>query len=484
MQQLPKVLLVEDTPMLAMTYQHYLKDEPIELLTVTTGKEAMATIDEFFPQLLLLDLKLPDMDGQEVLQWLSSEHPSVTVVVMTAHSSVNVAVDVMRLGAKDFLEKPFDAARLQTTVRNMLEQHRLQHIVQQLKTFERQKYHGFVGSSLVMQAVYRIIDAAASSKATVFITGESGTGKEVCAEAIHKQSPRKKKPFIALNCGAIPKDLMESEIFGHIKGAFTGAISERSGAASLADGGTLFLDEICEMDMELQTKLLRFVQTSCFQKVGSGKQEQVDIRFVCATNRDPLAEVAAGRFREDLYYRLHVVPIHLPPLRDRDEDIIEIAEHFLKNYAAEEGKQFNCFSAKVLARFLSYEWPGNIRQLQNVIRNILVLHEGVAVEPFQLPPPLDQVSDTSETLGRMQQRVDHSAQNTIEPKAERISADNLSVVLAARVMGEIRPLAQLEREIIEQAITLCDDNIPQAARYLDVSPSTIYRKKQTWENNA
>ncbi|MGF1756755.1 sigma-54 dependent transcriptional regulator [Photobacterium sagamiensis] len=483
MQQLPKVLLVEDTPMLAMTYQHYLKDEPIELLAVATGKEAMATIDEFLPQLLLLDLKLPDMDGQKVLQWLSNKHPSVTVMVMTAHSSVNVAVDVMRLGAKDFLEKPFDAARLQTTVRNMLEQHQLQHIVQQLQTFERQKYHGFIGSSLAMQAVYRIIDAAASSKATVFITGESGTGKEVCAEAIHKQSPRKKKPFIALNCGAIPKDLMESEIFGHIKGAFTGAISERNGAASLADGGTLFLDEICEMDMELQTKLLRFVQTSCFQKVGSGKQEQVDIRFICATNRDPLTEVAAGRFREDLYYRLHVVPIHLPPLRDRDEDIIEIAEHFLKTYAAEEGKQFNCFSAKVLARFLSYEWPGNIRQLQNVIRNILVLHEGVAVEPFHLPPPLDQVCDTSETLGRMQQRVDHSALNNIEPKAGRISADNLSVVIAARRMGEIRPLAELEREIIEQAITLCNDNIPQAARYLEVSPSTIYRKKQTWENN-
>ena len=483
MQPLPKVLLVEDTQMLAVTYQHYLQDESIDLQTVTTGKDAMAAIDEFLPQLVLLDLKLPDIDGQDVLEWLASKHPSVTVVVMTAHSSVDVAVDVMRLGAKDFLEKPFDAARLKTTVRNMLEQHKLQHIVQQLQTFERQNYHGFVGSSLAMQAVYRIIDAAAPSKATVFITGESGTGKEVCAQAIHQQSQRKDKPFIALNCGAIPKDLIESEIFGHIKGAFTGAVTDRKGAASLADGGTLFLDEICEMDMELQTKLLRFVQTSTFQKVGSGKQEQVDIRIICATNRDPLAEVEAGRFREDLYYRLHVVPVQLPPLRERDEDIIEIAEYFLNIYSKEEQKQFKGFSNDVLVRFLSYEWPGNIRQLQNVIRNIVVLHSGNQVELFQLPAPLNQVQDTAETVERMSRRAQHQKPAVKEQERMPSLPRGASVMLEACTMAEIKPLAQIEREIIEQAIALCNGNIPAAARQLDVSPSTIYRKKQAWENS-
>ncbi|MCP4276352.1 MAG: sigma-54 factor interaction domain-containing protein, partial [Gammaproteobacteria bacterium] len=208
------------------------------------------------------------------------------------------------------------ASRLKTTVKNALERSRLQHIVDDYQSvFERKGYHGFIGSCLPMQAVYTILDAAASSKATVFITGESGTGKEVCAEAVHAQGDRAAKPFIALNCAAIPHDLMESEIFGHVKGAFSGALSERQGAASLADGGTLFLDEIGEMSLDLQTKLLRFVQTSSFQKVGGSKLEKVDVRFICATNRDPLEAVSNGQLREDLYYRLHVIPVHLPPLR-------------------------------------------------------------------------------------------------------------------------------------------------------------------------
>ncbi len=460
-----RVLLVEDSLPLAAIYQQYLKDEPIQLAHVDSGEAAKTAIARKPPHLVLLDLKLPDMPGQEILQWMRQEGFPSTVAVITAHSSVDVAVDVMRIGAEDFLEKPIDANRLKTTVRNLLERTRLQHLVEDYQsTFERETYHGFIGSSLPMQAVYRIIDAAAPSKATVFITGESGTGKEVCAEAVHRQSPRADKPFIALNCGAIPRDLMESEIFGHVKGAFTGAASERKGAASLADGGTLFLDEIGEMDMDLQTKLLRFVQTGRFQKVGSGKEENVDIRFICATNRDPLEAVAEGRFREDLYYRLHVVPVQMPALRERGDDIIAIARQFLLSYAEEEGKGFKDFDPEVEVILRHFNWPGNVRQMQNVIRNIVVLHDEATVKLHHLPPPLNTVMDGDKLAELVKPRP---AQEPPEP--------------APATSGlTIKPLAQVERETIEQAIDLCQGNIPKAAALLEVSPSTIYRKKQAW----
>lgn len=392
MKDLPHVLLVEDTASLALTYQQYLRDEAIELTHVENGTDAKRAIATTPPELVLLDLKLPDMEGQEILRWIQAEGFPTAVVVITAHGSVAVAVEVMRDGALDFLQKPFDAARLQTTLRNALKHNHLQHLVEDFQeTFEREHYHGFIGASLPMQAVYRIIDAAAPSKATIFITGESGTGKEVCAEAIHKQGPRRDSPFIAINCGAIPHDLMESEVFGHIKGAFTGAANERKGAATLADGGTLFLDEIGEMDMDLQTKLLRFVQTGSFQRVGDSAEIKVEVRFICATNRDPLEMVEVGSFREDLYYRLHVVPLHLPPLRARGDDILIIAHHFLTTYAKEEGKSFSELSPEVEVMLRRYTWPGNVRQLQNVIRNITVLHDDSKVTRNHLPPPLNTV---------------------------------------------------------------------------------------------
>ena len=246
-----------------------------------------------------------------------------------------------------------------------------------------------IGRSPAMQSLFELLPVVADSDSTVLINGESGTGKEVCAEAIHKQGNRAGKPFIALNCAAIPHDLMESEIFGHVKGAFTGAASNRKGAALLADGGTLFLDELAEMDMDLQSKLLRFIQTGTFQKVGGTEYESVDVRFICATNRDPLQAVADGRLREDLYYRLHVVPIHLPPLRSRGDDILAIAMHFLLKYSQEEDKEFRGFSPEVEIILRNYNWPGNVRQLQNVIRNIVVLNNDTSVTLSHLPPPLN-----------------------------------------------------------------------------------------------
>lgn len=460
----PSVLLVEDNAPQARLYQQYLKDEMISFTHVDTGKDAKAFITAQPPDLVLLDLQLPDMDGQEILHWILEEDYPCSVIVITGHSSVNVAVEVMQTGAADFIEKPFNASRLRTTVRNLLDRSRLQHLVDDFQTtFERKTYHGFIGSSLPMQAVYRIIDAAAPSKATVFITGESGSGKEVCAEALHKQGGRAEQPFITINCSAIPRDLMESEIFGHIKGAFTGAAAARDGAASMADGGTLFLDEIGEMEMELQTKLLRFIQTSSFQKVGSSKQENVDIRFICATNRDPLQAVADGHLREDLYYRLHVVPLHLPPLRERGDDIMEIAHHFLITCAKEENKEFVKFAPDVEVILRSYNWPGNVRQLQNVIRNIVVLHDNKIVTLAHLPPPLNTSLNDNELSHLV--RTQQSAEITEYPQHEE----------------PIKPLASVERDAIERAIDICDGNIPRAAALLEVSPSTIYRKKQGWD---
>lgn len=469
-----KVLLVEDSVSLTATYQEYLRAEPIELIAVSTGESAKAFIVENLPDIVLLDLKLPDISGEEILRWVIDEGFPTAVIIITAHGSVDIAVEMIRLGAHDFLQKPFDATRLKTTLHNVIENTRLKHLVENFATtFERDHYHGFIGASLPMQAAYQIIDAAAPSKATVFITGESGTGKEVCAEAIHKQSRCKQGPFIALNCGAIPRDLMESEIFGHMKGAFTGAVNERQGAASLANGGTLFLDEIGEMDLDLQTKLLRFIQTGIVKKVGSNKEEQVDVRFICATNRDPLEEVSAGRFREDLYYRLNVVPLHLPPLRERGDDIILLAKHFLKIYIKEDNKSFNHFSDEVDMILRHYPWPGNVRQLQNVIRNIVVLHNGETVLQKHLPPPLDSVSII----------------DNITPKPVSITPSQYATSAVAPLADSqeciekvgVRPLADVERQVIEEAIEYCKGNIPKAAALLEVSPSTIYRKKQAWD---
>ncbi|RYI86808.1 MAG: sigma-54-dependent Fis family transcriptional regulator, partial [Acetobacteraceae bacterium] len=330
------------------------------------------------------------------LRTLRGEGSETAIIVITANASMNTAVEVMRAGATDFLPKPYPKAKLVFTLQNAMEKRSLVIEKRALETelqevraaSSRQSFIGFIGGSPAMQAVYRTIESVAASRANIFITGESGTGKELAAEAVHKASPRAGKPFIALNCGAIPRDLIESEIFGHVKGAFTGATDTRLGAAKSADGGTLFLDEIGEMPLEAQVKLLRFVQTGSFQPVGGSRAEKVDVRFVCATNRDPLAEVEAGRFREDLYYRLYVVPIELPPLRARGQDVLLVARAFLTQFAREERKRFRSFTPEAERAILAYPWPGNVRQLQNVVRNVVVLHDGDRVEPAMLPATL------------------------------------------------------------------------------------------------
>jgi DNA-binding NtrC family response regulator len=332
-------------------------------------------------------------------------------------------------------------------------------------------FAGLAATSEPLLVIYGLFGSIARSTATVFITGESGTGKDVCARAIHAHSTRAAKPFVPLNCAAIPRDLLESEVFGHLKGAFTGALSDKPGAAAVADGGTLCLDEVCEMDLSLQTKLLRFLQTSTIQPVGAARPKSVDVRIVCATNRDPLAEVRAGRFREDLYYRLHVVPIQMPPLRGRHEDILRIAEASLAEYARLEGKQFSGFDLTAAEILANHPWPGNVRQLLNVIRNAVVLHDGTLVEADMLPVEMLQATPTAPLPSVP--RIEPFSLHRQDPDPDDPARGHLAPLVGL-------PLAEVEREFIEATIAHCGGSIPRAAKILQLSPSTIYRKIENW----
>ncbi|EGQ9302229.1 sigma-54-dependent Fis family transcriptional regulator [Vibrio vulnificus] len=489
-----KVLLVEDSTSLAILYKQYVKDEPYDIFHVETGRDAIQFIERNTPQLVILDLKLPDMSGEDVLDWINQNDVPTAVIIATAHGSVDIAVSLMNKGAEDFLEKPIKADRLKTSIAVHLKRAKLEHLVENIQSrFDRPRYHGFIGACLPMQAVYKTIDSVAPTTASVFINGESGTGKEVCAEAIHKQSLRKDQPFIAINCGAIPRDLMESEIFGHLKGAFTGATTDRKGAAMLANGGTLFLDELCEMELEMQKKLLRFLQTGTFTPLGGSKEIKVDVRIICATNRDPLKEVEEGRFREDLYYRVHVIPIEMPPLRERGNDIVELANHFLKTYAKEDGKKFNSISKEAQSILKKYNWPGNVRQLQNIIRNIVVLNDDNQLNMEHLPAQLTTKPQTVKEPAKLstppqpvqaviqEMRNGHEALNHHSLETQTSKANPLAHNAFHHSDGSIRPMWQIEREAIQNAIAFCDGNVISAAVMLELSPSTVYRKKQAWE---
>jgi two-component system repressor protein LuxO len=377
------------------------------------------------------------------------------IVVTSRKGSVSIAVEAMRGGADDFVVKPYHPADLARRIANLIRMEASRELPASPPDVagDAEGFEGFIGASDAMRQLYDQIGRIAPSKAPVFITGESGTGKEVSAEAIHARSDRASGPFIALNCNAIPKELMESEIFGHVKGAFTGAHEERAGAAELAHGGTLFLDEICDMDLALQAKLLRFVQTGSVRRVGDIRLRHVDVRFVCATNRDPASDVATGRFREDLYYRLHVLPLHLPPLRERAGDVVRLARAFLARYAEEEGRAFAGFTPEAEAAIEEFAWPGNVRQLQNVIRRVVVLHNSEYVSAEMLPfSPDGGAPEAARDLGSL-------------PRTESPA---------------IAPYRTQEQKIIEKALAAFGGNAQKAAAALEIAPSTIYRKLQGW----
>ena len=468
----PAVLLVEDTLSLQMVYRSILATAGHRVAVAATAEDGLEQFRTHRPMVVLLDLILPDRDGLAVMQDIQAIQPETRVIAITANGSVNRAVEAMRAGAHDFLVKPFDEGRLLSAVQNALAEAGPRDAVKPVDpaapaTRSRDagrvtEGSGFIGSSDAMKRIHGTINSVARSMATVFITGESGTGKELCALAVHANSNRANGPFIALNCGAIPQDLLESEVFGHMKGSFTGAISDKPGAATAADGGTLFLDEVCEMAPALQTKLLRFLQTSTVQPVGATRPRKVNVRIVCATNRDPLDAVRRGHFREDLYYRLYVVTIHMPPLRDRGQDILEIAEAALSRFAQEEGRDFHGLDPAVRNLMLSHSWPGNVRQLLNVMRNVVVLNQGGWVTPEMLPPGL-----TDEDR---------------EPEAQGQTLPSPGILTPDSLLG--LPLAEAERRLIEATLALHGGSIPKAARVLDVSPSTLYRKIEAWAAKA
>ena len=383
-----------------------------------------------------------------------------TTIATSANVSLTTAIAAMKGGAVDFLPKPIGAKalieRLEAAVAGWWPEADARPAMP-TATLRGTDFAGFIGQSAAMRAVYDQIRRMAPSRAPVFITGESGTGKELTAEAIHGFAGAARKPFIAINCSAIPKDLMESEIFGHVRGAFTGASENRAGAAELADGGTLFLDEVTEMDLGLQAKLLRFVQTGTLRRVGGSETKQVEVRIVSATNRDPFADVATGRLRADLFYRLHVLPIHLLPLRERREDIMALAEAFLARFAEEEGRAFTGFEAEAAAMLRAHAWPGNVRQLANVIRRVVVLDDGTAVSAAMLPEPIRATE-----AGAFLSPSDRSLQG----------------------QHPVRPYHEQERAILKAAIAAFDGNIARAAAALEISPSTIYRKLQSWSAGA
>jgi two-component system repressor protein LuxO len=506
-----RILIVEDTPTQAELARAMLGGLGHEIRLAETAGAAFGIAQSWAPNAILLDLELPDYSGIDLMRQLRSAGIDAAVIVITANGSINVAVEAMREGAVDFIVKPFSKARLAVTLSNSLEKRALAAQLRNARArLERDRFFGFIGASAAMQAVYRTIEAVASSKASVFLTGESGTGKELAADAVHRASPRRSRRFVALNCGAIPRDLLESEVFGHVKGAFTGAVSDRPGAAMLADGGTLFLDEIGEMPLDMQVKLLRFVQTGTFQPVGSSHVERVDVRFVCATNRDPLVEVQAGRFREDLFYRLYVVPIELPPLRARGDDVKLIARHFLERYSREEGRhfalgvadspsraisdgefarepghEFSGFSPQAEQLLMAYAWPGNVRQLQNVVRNIVVLHDGEQVETSMLPSPLLAGHGAA---GAITPNPEHATLARREPLGRepygRVDVSPQAEPAGKEPAGmEILPLAVMEKRMILAALRHTGQDVPQAAALLQVNPSTIYRKLHSWRND-
>jgi DNA-binding NtrC family response regulator len=440
-----------------MIYQAALKRAGFEVVTCGTASDGQAAFGRLRSNIVLLDLMLPDRTGLEVMRDLLAEAPTTCVIVITANGSINKAVAAMRAGAHEFLVKPIDEQRFLNAVQNAVTDAHTDTADTPETRPETPPPGEFIGASVVMGQVYDKIRSVARSMATVFITGESGTGKELCAQAVHDLSNRRNGPFVPLNCGAIPSELLESEVFGHVKGSFTGAISDKPGAAASADGGTLFLDEICELDLNLQTKLLRFLQTSTIQPVGATRPRKVNVRIVCATNRDPLQAVRRGQFREDLYYRLHVVPIHMPPLRERGEDVNVIATEALLRFAREEGRAFTTLGEDVRALFRDLDWPGNVRQLLNAIRHVVVLNDGPVVTRAMLPADL---------LETMTAQATAPAPGTPEP----MTLDGL--------VG--RPLAEVERMLIEATIALHGGSIPKAARVLDVSPSTLYRKIESW----
>ncbi len=526
-----RVLIVEDSQSLSAVYAAVARQLEAAVRVADTGTQAMAIIAEFQPEIILLDLWLPDVKGMDILRYIQKQELNIATIVMTSNGSVDYAVESMRLGAYDFLEKPISADRLRTTLSNTIEKIRLTALAEPFVPMSGVSW-GLIGESPAIKGVYDRMSRVRYSNASVFITGESGTGKEVIANVLHEMNTRRKGPFVAINCAAIPRELMESEIFGHVKGAFTGATQDHRGAVSQADGGTLFLDELCEMSIDLQSKLLRFLQSSVFHKVGSAREEKVDVRIICATNKNPMEEIRAGRFREDLFYRLYVIHIHLPPLRQRGFDVVLLARYFLKKYAQEENKGFIGFSKDAETYLMRRTWPGNVRQLQNMVHQAVVLNSGDVMTRDMLPrdmmqgeAPVNENAVTSDTFMRNTgsiyntpaqffcyansygvgtvgstdadsgEKTYYQAKAAVTPALSEAPAESHPVsdkalpvfggepVFSVDLSRGVLALSEMEKRYVLEILRRNGGSVSRTAEDLKVAPSTLYRKITRWQKS-
>jgi two-component system response regulator HydG len=390
-----KILVVDDDTAHRMMLHAVLSDEGYSVTEADDGTTAVKAVQQEFYDLILMDVRMTEMDGVEALEEIKKISPGIPVLMMTAYPSVPPAVKAMKLGALDYLTKPLDTDELRLRIAKLLGQHTLKAEQQQVK-IRLSNTSGLIGSSEKMQQLFETLALVAPTDTTVLILGESGTGKELVADAIHVNSSRADNPLVKVNCAALPETLLESELFGHEKGAFTGAIARRKGRFEIADGGTIFLDEIGELPVSVQVKLLRVLQEQQFEPVGSSKTTTVDVRVIAATNRNLEEEMAQGRFREDLFYRLNVFPIHVPPLRERKEDIQPLAEFFLTKYREKHKRQMKGFTPRSLDLFMRYDWKGNIRELENTVERSVILCQEEYITPYHLPTPLQALASELE----------------------------------------------------------------------------------------
>jgi len=437
------VWLIDDDPTVRALVQTVLENAGYNVEEFPSGPEALATAGRR-PDAVLLDLVMPEMDGTRVLRELKRRWPDLPVIILTAVNDVSRAVEVTKLGAYDYLVKPVDDERLGATLDHALSHNRLEREVERLRGELGERYHlrNIVGSSAAMCRVYEQIEKVIESDITVFISGESGTGKELVAKAIHYGSRRASGPFVDVNCAAIPEGLQESEIFGHERGAFTGAVAAHPGKFEQAQGGTIFLDEVGEMAASAQARLLRVLQERTVQRIGGTRRIDLEVRVVSASNRDLAQMVREGGFRQDLYYRLVVFPIHIPPLRERPEDIPLLVDHFLRKFAGDAGVRVERVAPRAMERLVQYAWPGNVRELENVVHRSLLVASGSELSEEDLPPEL-------------------GGANVAEPQDEEHGYLSLE---------------EIEKRAIARVLAGCSWNLSEAARRLGIGRSTLYRK--------
>jgi len=449
-----RILLVEDDKVFLKLQGEALKSAGYSVTMTSTAEEALELARENPPDVLLTDLVLPEMSGLDLIREIRDFARETVSIVLTGHSSVETAVEAMKAGAFTYLTKPSRLAELMVTIEKAMEVHGLKEENLGLKHALNSRYREFIlGGSEKVHKVFDLIEAVADTDSNILVLGESGTGKELVAKGIHYKSSRHAKPFVPINCGAIPENLLESELFGHVKGAFTGAISSRPGRFDLAKGGTVFLDEIGDMSPKLQVKILRVLQEREFEPVGGIKSVKADVRIIAATHRDLEKAVSEGSFREDLYYRLNVIPIHMPPLRERKEDIPLLAEHFTEKFNREKGRKFKGVSPEAMKILMDYAWPGNVRELENLIERLVILNSnGRKVVPGDLPGKI--TSCTHESPG---------------PKSEKIDLppDGLSLKNA---------VDEFENRLIIQALNRTKWNKNMAASLLSIKRTTLVEK--------